>query len=297
MIAASIDIGSNSLKLAIIRCDGNHFEIILQRRERLRLGADVIKNGVISPTSTTATVSTVTSFVKEAQDNGAESILIVGTAAIRSASNSSELISLIENSCGYQLEVLSPSEEARLIGISAVRYFKAENKSILNIDIGGGSTEIALFDGGKPVTLQSLPIGAVGLTTRFIHSDPPTSIELSILTAHVVEEIRLIEQVVNEQEWLLNSATSGTCMHISKLLGGSQTTAIELEALRSLNKRLSKMSLSERSGLTGISTHRAEVLLAGGIILETLMSQLKIKSLVPCEYSLKEGVLIDRLGL
>jgi exopolyphosphatase/pppGpp-phosphohydrolase len=102
---------------------------------------------------------------------------------------------------------------------------------------------------------------------------------------------------VNEQEWLLNSATSGTCMHISKLLGGSQTTAIELEALRSLNKRLSKMSLSERSGLTGISTHRAEVLLAGGIILETLMSQLKIKSLVPCEYSLKEGVLIDRLGL
>ena len=108
-------------------------------------------------------------------------ILAVATASVREAENAAEFVSEIQRLTGVHVEVLSSLEEARLIGIAVAQYFGADDSTLLNIDIGGGSTELSLMKTGVPEKLFSMKLGAVGLTEKFIFSDPPKSKEIKNL--------------------------------------------------------------------------------------------------------------------
>src|SRR6185369_14819086 len=107
------------------------------------------------------------------------------TASVREANNSDEFIRTVEAETGLRVEVLSGLEEARLIGLAASRGCTEKGVVSLNIDIGGGSTEISIFRDDEPLMLRSLNMGAVGLTDRFIVSDPPAPHELHALRSEI----------------------------------------------------------------------------------------------------------------
>jgi len=300
---AAIDIGSNSLKLVIVEAAASDsFTVILQDRERVRLGHETLKSHFLSAEAINLSADAIAKFRSIAESREVDSIIAVATASVREANNAAEFVSEIERRTGVRVEVLSSVEEARLIGIAAAQFFNAENQSLLNIDIGGGSTELSLMKNNEPHKLFSMKLGAVGLTERFIFSNPPKAIELKNIQTEIAFALVRPLRKTKGATWQFSSGTSGTILNLTGLLnfqtGATASSAkpeIQFKKLVALNKMLARISLEERTKLPVFSPQRAEVIVAGGQILEGVMRAFNIQTLQPCYYALREGVIIDYL--
>ncbi|MCA1622510.1 MAG: Ppx/GppA family phosphatase [Acidobacteria bacterium] len=299
---AAIDIGSNSLKLAIVEAAASDsFTIILQDRERVRLGHETLRNKFLSPEAINLSADAIAKFRSIAESRGVDSIIAVATASVREAQNAVEFVNEIERRTGVHIDVLSSIEEARIIGLAVAQFFNAENTSLINIDIGGGSTELSLMKNGEPDKLFSMKLGAVGLTEKFIFSNPPKEKELRNLKSEIVFALKHPLQKMKGATWEFATGTSGTILNLAALLNfqtagnPSEKMEIPLKRLAALNKMMAKITLEARTKLPVISPQRAEVIVAGGQILEGVMRALEIQTLQPCAYALREGVIIDHL--
>ncbi|MDQ3749064.1 MAG: Ppx/GppA family phosphatase, partial [Acidobacteriota bacterium] len=299
---AAIDIGSNSLKLVIVEAAAaDSFTVLLQDRERVRLGHETLKNHFLSAEAINLSADAIAKFRSIAESREVDSIIAVATASVREAKNASEFVKEIEWRTGVHIDVLSSVEEARLIGVAVAQFFDAKKETLLNIDIGGGSTELSLMKNGEPHKLFSMKLGAVGLTEKFIFSNPPKEKELDSLRAEIAFAlIRPVKKTKNTT-WQFSTGTSGTILNIASLLNfqtnenSAAKSEIQFKKLTALNKMMARISLQERAKLPIISPQRAEVIVAGGQILEGVMRALKIQTLQPCYYALREGVIIDYL--
>ena len=299
MKLAAIDIGSNSIKLVVVQAEtSDSFTMLAQEREVVRLGQETLVNGHINSAAMLRATTCLKRFRSVAEANGAEQIATIATASVREANNSAEFISTVEQETGLHVEVLSGLEEARLIGLAASQGCTAKGVTDLNIDIGGGSTEISIFRDGEPLKLISLKLGAVGLTDRFIRSDPPARNELDALRSEISFTLERYASELREQSWDQTTATSGTALAIGAALNNTAlgvASTVTLADLASLNANLAVLSLAERRNVPGLTPQRADIIVAGGLVLEETMRALGIESLRICDWSLREGVIIDRL--
>ncbi len=299
---AAIDIGSNSLKLVIVEAAASDsFTVILQDRERVRLGHETLRNKFLSKEAIDLSAAAIAKFRAIAESREVNSIIAVATASVREANNAGEFVSEIEERTGIRVDVLSSIEEARLIGIAAAQFFGADDASLLNIDIGGGSTELSLMKNGEPHKLFSMKLGAVGLTEKFLFSNPPKKKELENLQLEIVSALQQPLRKTKNAAWQFSTGTSGTIVNLADLLNfqtaenAAAKPEIQLKKLIALNKMMASLPLEKRAELPVISPQRAEVIVAGGQILEGVMRAFKIQTLQPCGYALREGVIIDYL--
>lgn len=299
---AAIDIGSNSLKLVIVEAAASDsFTVILQDRERVRLGQETLKTHLLSAQAINLSADAIGKFRSISESRAVDSIIAVATASVREAANADEFVREIERRTGIRVDVLSSIEEARLIGIAAAQFFGADDSALLNIDIGGGSTELSLMKNGEPHKLFSMKLGAVGLTEKFIFSNPPKAKELENLQLEIASTLQKPLRKMKDAAWQISTGTSGTILNLTELLnfqtaeGAEAKPEIQFKKLVALNKMLARLPIEERSQLPSISPQRAEVIVAGGQILEGVMRAFKIERLQPCGYALREGVIIDYL--
>jgi exopolyphosphatase/guanosine-5'-triphosphate,3'-diphosphate pyrophosphatase len=298
---AAIDIGSNSIKLAVVEAAASDsFTIVGREKEPLRLGERTLREQRLSQEAINQSIQAITRFRDIANTRSVERIIVVATAAVREADNSREFASAIKKATGLRVDVLSAVEEARLIGIAAAQSFNLNQGSLLNIDIGGGSTELSLMQDNQPRKLFSVKLGSVGLTERFIAHDPPTAKELRKLRNEIRAALERPVRELKGERWQISSATSGTALALNACLNFQEDPAkpkpeISVKKLAGFNQLAARLTTTERAKLPLISPQRAEILVAGGQILEGVMEALKIKSLSPCEFSLREGVIIDYL--
>lgn len=300
MKLAAIDIGSNSIKVVVVEAArSDSFDVLASDRETVRLGQETLVKKHISNAAMERAVSCLARFRSLAETHGASQTVATATAFLREADNATEFIRVIEQETGLRVDVLSGLEEARLIGLAASHGCTEKGVTSLNIDIGGGSTELSLFRNGEPVTLHSIPIGAVGLTDRYIETDPPSAKQLEELRAVVRFSLETLGcAILNRENCDCATATSGTATTIGAALHNvlpPATTTVTLAELKQLNAKLAAMSLAERRMVAGIPAQRADIIVAGGVVLEEVMTALGIESLRTCDWSLREGVIIDRL--
>jgi exopolyphosphatase/guanosine-5'-triphosphate,3'-diphosphate pyrophosphatase len=248
-------------------------------------------------------------FKSIAESRGAEEIVAVATASIREASNAARFVREIEQRVGIRVDVLSGIEEARLIGLAASSGCGQRGATSLNIDIGGGSTEVSVFRDASPLCLFSVRLGAVELTERYLHSNPAKAKELNSLIGEVRSAFDRPARELRTTKWQNATGTSGTIQAIGRVLRArsiSDAEKKELEAqpteaeiplsqLAALNQRLAKMTLADRRKVSRLSSHRADIIVAGGQILQGAMHAFGINSLRTCDWALREGVIIDHL--
>ena len=298
---AAIDIGSNSIKLVVVdAAASDSFAVLAREREVVRLGHETFLKGHLSRAAIMRATECIQRFRSIAEARGAQRIVATATAAVREANNSANFIRAIEQKTGIKVEVLSGIEEARLIGLAASYGCGAKGVATLNIDIGGGSTEVSIFRDGQPITLLSMKLGAVGLTERFLTSDPPRSKAVNDLRAEVYSALERPARELQEFEWDNVTGTSGTILAIGNALrlqsaGEPAETVIRLRDLSEFNNSLASMTVAERRAAARLTVRRAEIIVAGGLVLEGTMRALGIKSLSTCGWALREGVIIDRL--
>jgi len=306
---AAIDVGSNSIKLVVVdAAASDSFAVLARDKEVVRLGHETLSKGRLSQEAIDRAIACIQRFRTAAEVRQAEVTVAVATASVRGASNASQFIKQVEKATGVRVDVLSGVEEARLIGLAASQGCAGRGTVNLNINIGGGSTEISLFRDARPFSLFSVRVGAVGLTERYIKTDPPKPKALSNLKGELYAAFQRPARELKTARWQQVSGTSGTILAIGAILRSqsaqngnnkgqpAQPTEAEipLSQLTELNVTLSLMSQSERRGL-GISSQRSEIIIAGAHILEAAMRALRINSLRTCDWALREGVIIDYL--
>jgi len=296
---AAIDIGSNSIKVVVVESSaGDSFNVLASDRETVRLGQETLVNKHISNAAMQRATDCLKRFRSLAEDHGSEQVVATATAFLREADNSAEFVRVIEQKTGLRVDVLSGIEEARLIGLAASHGCTEKGVTSLNIDIGGGSTEISIFRDDEPVILRSINVGAVGLTDRFIRSDPPAPDELDAMRSQIRHSFDQANQELREHNWTSVTATSGTATTIGVALSQvlpPTSTVVTIAQLKDLVAKLTELTLAERRTVAGIPPERADIIVAGGVVLEEVMTALGIDSLRTCDWSLREGVIIDRL--
>ena len=310
MKLAAIDIGSNSIKLVVVdAAASDSFAVLAREKEVVRLGHDTLREEHLSPSAIERAAACIKRFRSLAEARGAERVIAIATASVREAINAAEFIDEVERRTGVRVEVLSGIEEARLIGLAVSQGCAPRGVSVINIDIGGGSTEISLVHDGVPAELYSVKLGAVGLSEKLIANDPPKPKEIRALREEIRAALERPAREMRGMRWRQATGTSGTIIAIGEALRlravralgrdgeGAQPAGAEiaLDQLARFNERLTGMSAAERRSIPGITSQRAEIIIAGGEILEGAMRALGINSLRSCDYALREGVIIDRL--
>ncbi len=310
MKIAAIDVGSNSIKLVVVDAAASDSLAVLAReKDTVRLGHDTLRQGRLSPAAIERAADCINRFRSIAEARGTERIFAVATASVREACNSGQFIKEVERKAGVSVEILSAIEEGRLIGLATAQGCAGPATSILNVDIGGGSTEISLMRDGAPAGLYSVKLGAIGLTEQFFTSDPPKPKKLKALKEEIRAALERPARELQGAQWQQATGTSGSILAIGTSLRlralseeDRQTVGarpagdeIEIAKLSRFNVRTVAMNFAERRALPGISAQRSEILIAGGQILEGAMRGLRIDTLRTCSWALREGVLIDRL--
>ncbi len=310
MKLAAIDIGSNSIKLAVVdAAASDSFAVLAREKDVVRLGHETLSNGHLAPAAIERAANSVKRFRSIAEARGAETIIAVATASVREANNSAQFIKEIERQTAVRVEILSGIEEARLIGLAASQQCAGRGATNINVDIGGGSTEISVFREGAPLSLFSVKLGAVAMTEKFILSDPPKSKEMSGLRGEIRAAFDRPARELRGAKWTQASGTSGTILAVGDVLRSRITTGtqkknqaaqpveaeIVLNQLSRLNITLANMTVAERRNVQGISTQRSDIIVAGGQILEGAMRAFGLPLLRTCDWALREGVIIDYL--
>ncbi|MBC7933368.1 MAG: Ppx/GppA family phosphatase [Rubrivivax sp.] len=314
MRLAAIDIGSNSIKLIVVEASaGESFAVLAREKEVVRLGHDTLREGFLAPDAIERAGETIKRFRSIAEARGAETTLAIATASVREARNASEFIEEVERRAGLRVEILSGVEEARLIGLAAsTGCSPTPGAPLINVDIGGGSTEVSLMREGFPQQLFSVKLGAVGLTEAYLANDPPKAKEIRALRSEIRAALERPSREMRGARWRHATGTSGTIISIGEALHlraqareagreaqGVQPAGMEVSFgnLARLNEKFAGATVAERKVVPGISPQRAEIVIAGGQILEGVMDALGINMLRTCDYALREGVVIDRLRM
>ncbi len=305
MKLAAIDIGSNSIKLVVVEATaGDSFAVLAREKESVRLGHDTLRAGLLAPDAVERAADCIKRFHSIAEARGAEQVIAIATAAVREARNARAFIKQVKQRTGVHIDVLSGIEEARLIGVAAAQGCATPGATLVNIDIGGGSTEISLMRDGMALALYSLRLGAVGLTEELITTDPIKPKELRALREQIRAALERPVRELKGHNWQDATGTSGTILALGAALQatdrktqGAQPAGVEigLSQLERINQQLAAAPVTERRSMTGISAQRAEIIVAGGQILEGTMRALGIGVLRTCDFALREGVIINHL--
>jgi len=305
---AAIDIGTNSIHMVIVQIQPElpAFSVITREKETVRLGDRDLTTGNLKPEIIERSINALRRCQTIAQSAKVEEIIAVATSATREAANGRAFIQRIHDELGLTVNIISGQEEARQIYLGVLSGMEFNQQPHAIIDIGGGSTELILGDGQEPRSLSSTKIGAVRLTKEFVSTDPLHDHEFEVLQAYIrgmvqrpVEELRAHLQPGETCQLV---GTSGTIESLATLItvkenGTEPKTLNGFRISRSdvayWVNRLRQSSYSQRLAIPGMQERRAEILLAGSMVLLEVMHALNAPDLVVCERALRDGTIVD----
>jgi exopolyphosphatase / guanosine-5'-triphosphate,3'-diphosphate pyrophosphatase len=295
---AAVDIGANSVRLKIARVGGHRIEVIHEDRQVTRLGEQVFSTGLLSPDAMAETVKVLRRFHRAAQKFAVDTVRVVATSALRNARNRKSFVEWVYSSTGWQVEVISGTEEARLIHLGLVSNLRIISWPVLMVDLGGGSCELTISAQKHIRETFSVPLGAVRLTREFLAHDPPRKKELGRLRAFVDRELgRAAKRIINARVKAV-IATSGTAAALAAVAanryptGGHQGGSFVSAATAArLVRMLSRRSLEQRASFQGIGPRRAEIIVAGAVVFAELLDRCRLRNFRYSTLGLRDGLL------
>jgi exopolyphosphatase/guanosine-5'-triphosphate,3'-diphosphate pyrophosphatase len=300
MRVGAIDIGSNSIRLLVADVLGPGAIATLARAgEVCRLGRGLDRTGRIDLELAERAGTLALDFVRRARALGASHLVIGATAAMRSASNGREVADIVGRRAGVAVRILTGEEEARLVYQSVVLGLggAARRSSCVVFDLGGGSTEVVSGVGEQPGRWASLPLGAVSLTERHLHSDPPLPHEVETLRREV-RDVLMHHCASMPSRTPLLAGVGGTVSVLASLDRAIPTYdpvllegwTIRTEDLFSLVDRLVRSSQAERRSWAVVGEGRADIVVAGALVVSLIVERFPSLGLVCSTQGLRYGL-------
>lgn len=302
---AAVDVGTNSLHLVVARTtEGDRFEVLTREKEMVRLGSGSSEMKELAPDAVDRAVAALGRFHKIADSFGAP-MRAVATSAVREAENRKELLRRARKEAGVEIEVVSGVEEARLIHLGVLQALELYDRRLLLCDIGGGSTELLIGERGEALASVSFKLGAVRLTNRFFSAEGLHPSAIDSCRRHIQGTLASFDRAVREHPYEVAVGSSGTIEQVYRLARGLEGA----DPLRTLNgavlRRKQVTAVIEAliearvdgttDALADLDPKRADIILAGALVLEGVVKRFGIKELLISEYALREGVFLDTI--
>ncbi|MEW5982220.1 MAG: Ppx/GppA phosphatase family protein [Acidobacteriota bacterium] len=303
MLLAAIDIGTNSIHMIIVRiaADGS-FEVVGREKDMVRLGAGGLEGRALTAGAMQAALQTLSRFKRLAESRGVDDIVAAATSAVREARNGGDLLRSIQDETGVRAQVITGTAEARLIHRAAVHGIDLGNAPAIVVDIGGGSTEVTLGSATGAQQARSFRLGVIRLTERFIKDDPPSAGDHRRLLRHIRGELGDYLKGLAKSGYGRVIGTSGTILSLGSLALGASPPGtgmglhhrrVGAKALKRLRAELAGLPLERRLQLPGLDPRRADLIVAGSLLLGVILDQLGATELTLCEMSLREALVLD----
>lgn len=297
---AIIDIGSNTIRLVLYKY--NRLEGLKEFgniKTVARLRTYLQENGDMSEQGISLLAETLSSFKKILDDYKVSDIKATATAAIRQARNNQEIIARMEKETGILIDLLSEEEEA-YFGFVAVAH-SMDTKSAVTIDIGGGSTEITLFNDKKLQKTISFPFGTVSLKEMFVSGEIISKEEKGLLQQYIRQQFEKLDWI--RQVGIPVIGIGGSARNIAQIhqqlidypISGVHQYEIKMDELVRLSDYLEKLTFEQLKQLDGLSSDRADII---GIALEVfkeLMALVNAKGFQISKKGLREGLIYNRV--
>jgi exopolyphosphatase/guanosine-5'-triphosphate,3'-diphosphate pyrophosphatase len=303
MRLAAIDIGTNSVHMIVVQVRPDlSFEVIDREKEMVRLGAGGLDGKALTESAMTAALQALSKFRRLADSHGVDEIIAGATSATREAENGGDFLSATREQTGIAVRVISGAEEARLIHIAVGYGVDLGGKRGVVIDIGGGSVEITLGPSREAELAKSFKIGVIRLTERFVRTDPLSGRDERRLVKYINEEIGAHVDNIVSKGYQRVIGTSGTILSLGNVAGAAESGAtpdevrsrrVSARALHRIRKQLVDCDLQERLQIPGLDPRRADIAVAGSVLLDTILRRLGAEELTLCDLALREGLILD----
>ena len=304
---AAIDVGTNTVLLLVAEAGPRGAVVLAERAEITRLGRGVDATGRLEPAAHAETVRVVAAYAAEARRLGATDIDCVATSAARDAANGDQFFEAVRAAAGLTPRIISGVVEARLVWASAWRDFggAAGAPGLAVLDVGGGSTEFTFGDGASPRGRRSLQVGAVRLTERHVGSDPIGPGALATLRSAARAALQPLAGMGSGERGggrLVGVAGTVTTLaaveqalprYDGERVHGSPLSLVRLERLLA---RLAALPLAERARLPGMEPKRADVIVAGAVVVAEAMALTGFETLTVSDRGVRWGLVHELLA-
>jgi exopolyphosphatase/guanosine-5'-triphosphate,3'-diphosphate pyrophosphatase len=303
MKIAAIDIGSNSIHMVVVEVQGSGgFRVIEREKEMVRLGAGTLARGNLSADAMKRGLAVLTKYRQLARNHRVDKVVAVATSAVREARNGEDFLERVGRETGIWPRVVSGEGEARLIYLAALHSIHLEGKRALVVDIGGGSLELCLGAGRRLDWAVSEKLGVLRMTERFVRSDPLSAKDEARLEGAVAKAIAPHVAAVREAGFECVVGTSGTILALGAMARFAEDgrlpetlhhVTVSARAIHELREQLVASTERERLRLPGMDERRADLVVAGAVLLDTVLESFGVPELILCEWALREGILLD----
>ena len=299
---AVIDLGSNSVRMVVAEVVGEQqFATVEEERIALQLSRTIDNVGAIPREAVERCVAAVGDFVTVATGAGAASITAVATSAIRDATNGPDIIELLRDTFGIEARIASGPEEAVLAASGALRALPVDSGAV--IDIGGGSAEVAEYRSRRVGRTWTFPLGALRTSDTFQLNRRGDGDGIAELRKATLTELRSA-RVPKLPEGGTLIGTGGTIRNLARLDRRGRSKDIDrlhghrlsLDSTMEMTRQLASMTIVNRMRLDGLRPDRADSIVGGAVVLETMMDYLGANEILVSGYGLREGALVQQLG-
>ncbi len=296
---AAVDLGTNSFHCQVARVVGDQVYPLDSLREPVRLGAGLDQDKRIDDETQERALACLKRFGERLRGLDRRAVRAVGTNTLRVAKNAAGFLRRAQAALGFPIEVVSGREEARLIYSGVSHSLPASREKRLVVDIGGGSTELIIGTGHRPLRLESLFMGCVSHSLRFFEDGRITKGAMKKAELAARNELQPIVARFARGEWQRAVGSSGTVRALADVLrlnGFDESGGITAAGLDRLRSHLVKAGDTGKAELAGLKPDRVPVFPGGLAILNAVFSELDIDFMAAGDGAMRQGVLYDLLG-
>ena len=306
-VVSFIDIGTNSVRLLVVRLNPNHsYTILTRQKQQVRLGEGEFDDEEIKADAIERLVVVCRKFMDLARTFSTEEFVAVATSAMREATNQNEVLHLLRQEAQIDVRVISGQEEARLIYLGIASGVHIEDRQAFFIDIGGGSTEIAVGGDRTYQYLESFRLGAIRLSNFYFPQDttgPVPPDQYKRVQHHIRDTIIHSVKKIRSMKPFIAIGSSGTIMNLAEIAqkvihqnGSNGDPVLSAKDLQKVVDLLCSLPLDQRRKVPGMNPERADIIIAGAAILDTFMKELGLDSIQITGRGLQDGLLVDYLS-
>lgn len=300
---AAIDIGSNTIHIVVARATPNDLDIMVDQEELVRIGESVTATREISQEKTDAAIAVLKRYKAQARRRKANPIFVVATEAIRQASNSADFVEQVQSKTKLDVQLISGNAEAALTFFGTtyeVNKGPDHHAQIGVMDLGGGSLELVTARNMHINWRTSIPIGSGWLHDRYLPSNPPTYDEIAVADAFLRTYFQGMPVKHHPPVLIATGGSANSLLylvHQAFHMEEHQKRLTQQDLIR-CQGLLSSLTAEEIADRYNMAIARARILLAGALIIQSVMARLHVNEIQISSHGIREGVLLayERYG-
>ena len=289
-----VDIGSNTVRLEVYNVNDQYIQLFFKKKEFLGL-ANYVEKGSLTEEGIKKTIEVLKDYSSICDLLATKELFIFATAAIRNAKNSKEVIETIESEIDHKIDLISGEREAEL-GFKVVSNRFGLDTAV-NIDIGGGSTELSVYENGVFVVSKSFPEGSLSLYREYVSGILPKKSEIKTIRDKINSYIE--EENIGVKRRKKVCGVGGTMRLVNRIVanyyGEDTGDIINVKRLKKIYKKLLQKDMQLIKLILRLAPERIHTIIPGMIILIQLCDKLDVKAILVSNSGVREGYLISKI--